>query len=25
MNISYFNGGIYKAEKPTDVEELDVT
>lgn len=25
MNVSYFNGGNYKAEKPTDAEELDVT
>uniref|UniRef100_A0A915PI96 Neurotransmitter-gated ion-channel ligand-binding domain-containing protein n=1 Tax=Setaria digitata TaxID=48799 RepID=A0A915PI96_9BILA len=25
MNVSYFNSGTYKAEKPTDAEELDVS
>ncbi|VBB26023.1 unnamed protein product [Acanthocheilonema viteae] len=25
MNVSYFNGGKYKAEKPTDPEELDTS
>ncbi|CAG9533007.1 unnamed protein product [Cercopithifilaria johnstoni] len=25
MNVSYFSGGNYKAEKPTDAEELDVS
>ncbi|VIO90153.1 Uncharacterized protein BM_BM17324 [Brugia malayi] len=25
MNVSYFSGGKYKSEKPTDAEELDVS
>ncbi|MCP9258854.1 Acetylcholine receptor-like protein cup-4 [Dirofilaria immitis] len=25
MNVSYFNGGKYKTEKPTDAEELDAS
>lgn len=25
MNVSYFSGGRYKAEKPIDAEELDVS